>query len=122
MKADVKVVLYHVATSAKTTNHEMCPSGTWCQYKTDPDNYKHKNGLPSRVVQCIEPIFHDPADEKLLKKCLHGKAQNNNECLNKLIWNRCAKEYYAEKETLEQSVFSAVAYFTDGAISIIKLF
>ena len=87
----------------------------------DPDTYKHKHGLPTSVVKFIKPVFEDLSDEKLLRKCLHGKTQNVNECLNKLIWDRCSKEYYVEKDTVEEAVYSAVAYFNDGASAVVKL-
>uniref|UniRef100_A0A0B7BPB7 Uncharacterized protein n=1 Tax=Arion vulgaris TaxID=1028688 RepID=A0A0B7BPB7_9EUPU len=57
----------------------------------------HKNGLPDAVIKFIETVFKDLVDENLLRKCIHGKTQNNTECLNKLIWDRCPKEYFVEK-------------------------
>ncbi|KAK3770056.1 hypothetical protein RRG08_043214 [Elysia crispata] len=122
MQQDIRAILPHIASTAQKPNHTLCPTDSWCKYKNDPEAYKHKNGLPDSVVECVKPILEDLADENFLKKCLHGKTQNNNECLNKLIWDRCSKEYYAEKETVEQAVYSAVAYFNDGAVSITKLF
>lgn len=102
--------------------HHLCPENSWCKYKIDPENYKHKNGLPKCVVKFIEPVFQDLSDDALLQKCLHGKTQNNNESLNKIIWDRCSKEYYVEKEVIEHSVYSAISYFNDGVISINKCF
>ena len=104
--------------------HDLCPEGpnSWCKYKADPENYKHKNGLPLAVVNFIKPVFEDLADEKLLEKCLHGKTQNSNECLNKLIWERCTKEKYVERVVIEEAVYSAIAYFNEGAKSIGNLF
>ena len=121
MRADVMAVLYHVASTDENSQHHLCPSDSWCKYKMDPDTYKHKHGLPTSVVKFIKPVFEDLSDEKLLRKCLHGKTQNVNECLNKLIWDRCSKEYYVEKDTVEEAVYSAVAYFNDGASAVVKL-
>lgn len=101
MQADVKAVPYHVASSAKHPMHDFCPNDSWCKFKSDPENYKHKHGLPECVLKFILPIFNDLADETLLRKCLHGKTQNNNECLNKMIWDRCSKEFFVEKEAIE---------------------
>ena len=53
---------------------------------------------------------------------MHGKTQNVNECLNKLIWDRCNKEYYVEADVIEDAVFSAISHFNDGRISVVKLF
>ncbi|GFO14008.1 hypothetical protein PoB_004051300 [Plakobranchus ocellatus] len=47
--------------------------------------------------------------------------QNNNECLNKLIWDRYSKEYFVERKTVEEAVYCAVAHFNNGASSILKL-
>ncbi|KAI8731216.1 Short-chain collagen C4 [Biomphalaria glabrata] len=120
MKADVKAVLFHVGSSEKIPRHDYCPDNSWCKYKLDPKSYKHKNGLPEAVIKFLEPIFVDLANEELLRKCTHGKTQNRNENLNKLIWERCPKELYVEKETIEEAVYSAISYFNDGAVSIIK--
>uniref|UniRef100_A0A0B7BM13 Uncharacterized protein n=1 Tax=Arion vulgaris TaxID=1028688 RepID=A0A0B7BM13_9EUPU len=64
----------------------------------------HKNGLPDAVIKFIETVFKDLVDENLLRKCIHGKTQNTNECLNKLIWDRCPKEYFVEKGSQGSSV------------------
>ena len=103
--------------------HDQCPDGpeSWCKSKLDKDNYKHRHGLPLPVRDFIRPVFKDLADEELLKKCLHGKTQNANECLNKLIWDRCNKETYVAVPVIEDATYSAVAYFNDGASSILKV-
>ena len=58
---------------------------------------------------------------ELLTKCLHGKTQNPNECLNKLIWTRCPKEVWIGVNTLKQATLAAVARFNDGYISYVKI-
>lgn len=120
MVAAVESVLPHISSTDEKPRHEICPS-QWCRYKQDPSTYKHKHGLPDAVVKVVEPIFKDLADESLLRKCLHGKTQNNNECLNKLIWDRCSKEFFVERAIVEDAVFSAVAYYNDGASSVMKI-
>jgi len=77
-----------------TSSHirHMCPEeGPWCQFVSNPEGYKHKHGLPAAVVELTEPICIDLSSPDLLSKCLHGKTQNNNECLNKLIWDMCKR-------------------------------
>ncbi|KAK6970916.1 forkhead box protein k1 [Biomphalaria glabrata] len=120
MVLTVKSVLDHVNSSDTDPKHQHSDPH-WCGYLKDPSSYKHKNSLPRSVVEFIRPIFNDLADEKLLSRCLHGKTQNANESLNKLIWDRCSKEYFAEKTTIEKSVYSAISHFNDGASSILKL-
>ena len=67
------------------TDTGMCPrtSESWCKYQADRINntntYKHKPGLPIIVKDATKSIFMDLYDIDLLKKCLHGETQNNNE-------------------------------------------
>ena len=67
-------------------------------------------------------VFNDLSSPDLLKKCLHGKSQNGNECLNKLIWDRYSKEYFVHKDVLENACYTAVSHFNDGRDSVIKMF
>ena len=117
----VKAILGHLSTDQEP-NHQFCDASS-CGLLKDPASYRHKNALPKCIVKLLEPIFIDLRDESLLKKCLHGKTQNNNECLNKLILDRCSKEYFVERKIVEEAVYSAVAHFifNDGATSIMKL-
>ncbi len=62
----------------------------WIQ--KDPENYKNRKGLPQQIVAFIRLLFNNLASPDLLQKFLHGKKQNVNECLNKLILDRCSKE------------------------------
>ena len=48
-----------------------------------------KPGLPIPLRKKLETLFRDLSSPDLLKKCLHGNAQNNNESLNGFIWKRC---------------------------------
>ena len=49
-------------------------------------HFKHKHGLPESVLELVEPIYDALSTPELLGKCYQGKTQNDNECLNKLIW------------------------------------
>ena len=123
MQKQIMASLYHVASTDEELNHHMCPSGddSWCRYATDT-NFKHKHGLPESVLELVEPIYDALSTPELLGKCLHGKTQNNNECLNKLIWDRCTKKQFVSSLVIEDAVCSAVSYFNDGNISVQKLF
>jgi len=115
--------LYHVASTDEDPNHDLCPSGqdTWCQYNKDSSTYKHKHGLPKAIIELLEPIYEELSHPQLLSKCLHGKTQNPNECLNKLIWSRCPKEVWVSLKTVQQASYSAVAHFNDGNISFLNV-
>ena len=124
MKEAVNAVLPHVASSASNLMHDNCPDGesSWCGFKANPEAYNHRKGIPRAVVDFIRPVFDDLSCTELLKKCLHGKTQNANECLNKLIWDRCSKEYFVEKDVVQEAAFSAISHFNDGRKSILNLF
>ena len=83
--------------------------------------YVHKSVSPVYAREKIKPIFHDLGSEELLSKCLHGTTQNNNEALNGVIWQKCPKEVYVERFTLEIGVCSAVINFNSGSQGIIKV-
>ena len=61
------------------------------------------------------------SDEELLKKCLHGKTQNNNESLNGVIWKKCPKDVFVGRPTLETGVASAVLNFNDGSSGVLDV-
>ena len=58
---------------------------------------------------------------QLLSKYLHGKTQNTNARMNKLIWSRCPKEDWARLKTVQQASFAAVAHFIDGNTAYLEI-
>ena len=115
MQRAVGAVLYHYSQANDlAAQHQFCPQGStsWCKYQADITNgtqtYVHKTGLPVHVCNKIAPIFQDLSSKDLLRKCLHGTTQNNNEALNGIIWLKCPKEVYVERFTLELGVCSAI--------------
>ena len=115
MQRNLMASLYHVCSTDENPNHHMCPSddNSWCGYNRNKDTFRHVHGLPDALIGVIEPIYDD-----LLCKCLHGMTQNNNECLNKLIWDRCPNETFVSRLVIEDATYSAVSYFNDGSTSI----
>ena len=89
----IEACLLYVASTDKDPQHHLCPDGpnSWCGYKRDKDQYKHKNGIPKSIVDFIKPVFQDLSRIDLLTKCTRGLTQNVNECLNGLIWDGCPK-------------------------------
>ena len=97
MRKAVGAVLYHCSeANDPESQHQFCPQGnkSWCKYQADIANetntYVHKPGLPVYARDKIMHIFRDLGSEELLRKCLHGTTQNNNEALNGVIWGRSA--------------------------------
>ena len=124
MAKHIEASLYHVASTAENPQHHLCPAGedSWCGYNRDKKGYKHKNGIPSSIVELIKPIYKDLSNPVLLSKCTHGLTQNVNECLNGLIWERYPKTIYVEQETVALATYLAILKFNDGDISLLRLF
>ena len=47
--------------------------------------------------------------------------QNANEVLNHVIWKKCPKNIFVEKDQLETAVYSAITEFHGGKIAIYKV-
>ena len=90
--SDVRVGLYHLASSDENPQHHLSPKGidSWCSWQKDVANktnlYKHKKRLPKIVVNVIQPIYDSLADHNLVSRCLDSYTQNPNESLNNLVW------------------------------------
>jgi hypothetical protein len=119
---------FHVASSEGKNYHSYCEksSTSWCQYQRDIVNgtniYKDGPGLPSNVILHVKPIYEDLTKPQELKKCLHGKTQNQNESYNGLIWARAPKYRYCAFDKLELAVYDAVANFNDGRQASLDIF
>ena len=54
--------LYHSASTDENKQHQNCPmgQGTWCKYNKamlQKKQFKHKNALPSAIIDEIKPIY-----------------------------------------------------------------
>ena len=123
MQQAILASLYHCKSTDENPNHHLCPSGpeSWCKWQADPATYKHKKGLPQCIIDLIEPIYEDLSRPELLAKCLHGKTQNPNEALNKLIWDRCGKMVWVSRKVAQDATNKAISHFNDGKISLLRL-
>ncbi len=104
----------------KETSTGSCPDGpdTWRRYKQDLANktkiHKPGPGLPDNITALIKPTYTRLSDDDLLKKCLDGKTQNQNESLNGMIWNRLPKTVFVGADVLNFGAYDAVAHFNIG--------
>ena len=129
LKKCIGAVLYHCSEAdSDEMQHDMCPRGpeSWCKYQVDiangTNNYKKsKTLLPKAVKKLIKQIFMDLSDNDLLEKCLHGKTQNNNECLNGMLWKKCPKATYVGRDVLEMGASSAIICFNEGTSGILNV-
>ncbi len=128
MKKSIIAILFHCSEHTNTTErHNYCPRGkdSWCKYQSDKETgkitYKEHITLPVAVKEAITPVFTDLSNDDLLKKCTHGQTQYVNESLHGLIWQKCPKQVYCSRHTMEIGTASAVINFNDGAKGICKV-
>ena len=123
MKKAILSALFHCASSQENNYHAHCPQGkeSWCGFQADKaeniKKYKPGPGLPLHVIAELKPIFAKLSEDDLLRKCLHGKTQNQNESFNRVIWDRVPKSHYVGRDIFEVGVYDAVAHFNEGSIA-----
>ena len=77
--------------------HCACPqtTDTWCKFWHDKihgsKTYEGANRLPNVFLKELKPIFTRLSDDALLKRCLRGLTQNQNEGINGVLWANCPK-------------------------------
>eukprot|EP00795_Rhopilema_esculentum_P005796 gene5796-11088_t len=59
----------------------------------------------------------DRSQESLLRKCLYGKTQNQNESFNRVIWDRIPRSTYVGSDVFELRFYDAAAHFNEGSIA-----
>ena len=89
--------LCHRASSDDNLRHDFCPTGpdSWCGWQQMQagkiESYKHHNIMPAAIMKAVKPTYVRLADISLLRRCLRGATQNQNEAFNGLIWSFCPK-------------------------------
>ena len=123
----ILAALFHCATSNTKKYHTYCPEGedSWCRFQADKaqgtTSYKPGLALLLKIVPKLKPMFPRLSNDALLKKCLHGKTQNQNESFNRTIWDRIPKAGYVGKETFKVGIYDAVANFNMGTAATIEV-
>lgn len=119
MKKAVWASFFHKSSTDERHSHGLCLPGadSWCGYQRSlvtGEEYTHKHSLPPAVLEKIKPVYRKLADEELLKRCLHGKTQNQNESFNSCIWQRVPKTVFVGAKTIHIGVYDAIICFNDG--------
>lgn len=125
MKSAIWAIYYHSILGDQSElldeQHRYCPksSTSWCRYQADQINntstYNQSRCLPSVFRKELKYIFERLSDEKLLKRCLRGYTQNQNESLNNLLWSKCPKRIFCGKRKLEAAAAQAVIIWNMGS-------
>ncbi|GFX38417.1 uncharacterized protein TNCV_2343921 [Trichonephila clavipes] len=128
LQQNVIAALFHCSSSVEKPMHGQCPIGkdSWCYYQRalscgKKPNEKYK-GLLNEVLNTIKPTYLELCTKELLTKCLHGKTQNSNECLNGVIWQRVPKEVFVCLKILKSGALDAVIQFNDGYKGCVEIF
>ena len=143
MTSEIKAGLYHSASTDDKPQHQHCPKDdSWCKFQnvkaerkqyisktyTKGDEhepvirkayelypeYKHPKQLPGAVVKELLPTYTRLSKPELLEKCMHGLIQNPCESINSLVWQRCPKENFSERDCLDFALADAVLHFNNG--------
>ena len=103
--------------------HRFCPKtkGTWCKFWSDKlegtSKYNTAGCLPEVFMKELAPIFKRLSGDELLKRCLKGLTQNQNESLNGLLWSKVSKTMFCGKRKVTNAVSETVCIFNTGAAS-----
>ncbi|XP_014471891.1 PREDICTED: uncharacterized protein LOC106742985 [Dinoponera quadriceps] len=86
MKKAVWSTLLHKISMDENPQHQNCPEGVenWCKWQRavatgQLEHFKDDPSLNSVIQNVIRPIYEDVSNNDLLKRCLGGNTQNNNE-------------------------------------------
>lgn len=120
----------HYSSTDANPKHDKCPSGiTSCTpgwqrafANGELDSFKHDyNALPANVLEAIKPIYENLSCDTLLKRCVGGFTQNNNESFNQLIWKISPKIYHSGSHGVEFAAYVATCIFNEGTVSLLKI-
>lgn len=119
MQNDIMAVLYHSCNISEKKRHKYCPSGkdSWCQYQRSGTFENKDHHLDPVFLELLEPVFRRLSDESLLRRCLPGFSQNNNESINSLVWARAPKHKFHGPQRVEMAAMGAILQFNEGASS-----
>lgn len=115
-------ILSHTVTRKNlASQHSYCPTGpeSWCAWQRDfasgTSTYDPKHCLPAVFLDLLKPIFTELSADSLLNRCVVGATQNQNKCINSLVWLRCPKHKFNAANIARYAASSAVIQFNGGS-------
>ena len=125
MSKAICVTFYHKSSTDAKPTHHSSPKGanSWQQTeaKKKLKSFKHKFSIPIVIMEVIKPIYQDPTNKTLLKRCVGGFTQNRNESFNQSVWKLVPKTSFSGLAVLEIGVNIALICFNDGKNYFLKL-
>ena len=132
MQINIMAGLHHSIINADPREqHKYCmdQSVQWCNYKKQLENpqsksknTKKKDKLPQSFLPHMLPLYKRLSDESLLKRCVSGLTQNQNESFNGSLWQRCPKERYFGAAAVKRALALSVSAWNMGSQSLIPIF
>jgi hypothetical protein len=127
MRRYIMAMYNHISSTDLEPKHDECHP-TICKYliaKSNNEAYSHDDRqhfhIAPSVMEHVKHIFEDLAKPELLKKCVHGKTQNANECFNSVIWNFLPKNGFANRGLAEFATYLAVCIYNEGYTSVLQV-
>lgn len=127
MKRAVMAIVDHCSSTDEDHHHDNCPEGkdSWCFFKKaaargiTPGSHLENVGTPisKAVAVHVRPTFQRMASDDLLGRCILQTTQNANESAHSVIWARCPKHLFVNRDRLLIAVSIGVAEFNFGAAS-----
>ncbi|GFT72134.1 uncharacterized protein TNCV_2272351 [Trichonephila clavipes] len=120
MKRAIWATYFHKASIDAYPQHGLYPTNedTWCEYNQaiiTGEVYKHKDTLPSEVLNCIKNVF--TRNYQQLTSLPNGKTQNCNQSANCIIWSRIPKNSFVQLGTLKTGILESIASYNQGNIT-----
>ena len=126
MRTSIKAIQHHMIKNDQLTleqQHHYCPksSDTWCKYWKDKADgtklYNEDNRLPEVFMKELDPLFTRLSNDDLLRRCLKGITQNQNEAANGVLWSKCRKTKFCGARRVRTAACGTIAVFNTGAAS-----
>ena len=124
MRSSIFAILNHMVKNDNIRldeQHDKCPRTMWCKYWTNRNNYNENNRLPFVFYSELKPIFTRLSNESLLKRCLRGLTQNQNEAANGVLWSKCPKRKFCGLTKVKLAVAETVLEFNTGSSAIASI-
>ena len=124
MEKGVLASLYHsVYNKNPASQHKYCPVD-WCQYQQDKqnktNNYDHikskEKKLPATFLKELLPLYKRLSEPGLLRRCVLGLTQNQNESFNATVWKKCPKEKRYGAASVKRALHIASATWNQGKL------
>ena len=76
--------------------------------KSNREKHNDQKRLASVFIEVLKSMFINLTKSELLKRCLQGLTQNQNEPINELLWSKCSKKKICGKVNVFLSVSETI--------------